>query len=685
MFSELIYTRCRQGIDILRGGRTIASDGFKVYSCSDNIINDNTVDLPLLLNVAQGKQTFAEPSFMDDAYLFISPDKGKNMMVNFHPIPFDKTASGDYSHRPGNFINQVYIGDFHEFYPYELFGNTCIWDAKERGEAFYYNTLPTPLPVRSNIDDAVGDILQDDVAAFVCDGRKSAVAAAVAFLFAQYSLPVENRKYLVIQDENATKIELWIAAIQSAVSPRMASGLPFATRMDKFTSTNTYAVNLNGQFQGQVNYQDKNQGIRLKAMIIGVDERDRVNTAAVRKLENLPYAVLDGKGKSFVGEVNIAHPYYKLITSYSEQHIRFCRDFLQMIDLSNPCEDVVELYGSYVILGDITEDTPANKIASGLSILGKYNLKKSAYLKSLYETIKRALQRYLQEDLASSFTIMNWLQRTASVVGDEEATQSFKRIVNGAFAECVFANPQSRETSEFWNSIRMSVFYDTVATTLTNAKVLSYYADKMSRFTCDSWIFFLSIYLECARKVQRYTVNELENVISRGLYSCYKNKNFNSALQICDLIEKNGQGTVNSILLEEAKSNDNLYTNFCMNLYLQLTPQIVSSDTNTMRCCNGLYKQGYSVACEFVLQNRAKKLENPVEQERYISALLNDKTLSTLDLSGIFKILDSNLSLSDKKNDKIAAILQNYKPKEVVCINSAHICAATVFEEKSAK
>ena len=41
MYSELIYTRCRQGIDILKGGRTIASDGFKVYSCSDNIINDD--------------------------------------------------------------------------------------------------------------------------------------------------------------------------------------------------------------------------------------------------------------------------------------------------------------------------------------------------------------------------------------------------------------------------------------------------------------------------------------------------------------------------------------------------------------------------------------------------------------------------------------------------------------------
>ena len=60
MFSELIYTRCRHGIDILKGGRTISSDGFKVYSCSDSIINNDIADLPLLLNIAQGKQTYID-------------------------------------------------------------------------------------------------------------------------------------------------------------------------------------------------------------------------------------------------------------------------------------------------------------------------------------------------------------------------------------------------------------------------------------------------------------------------------------------------------------------------------------------------------------------------------------------------------------------------------------------------
>lgn len=685
MFSELIYTRCRQGIDILKGGRTIASDGFKVYSCSDNIINDDIVDLPFLFNVAQGKQTYTDPSFMDDAYLFISPDKGKSMMVNFHPIPFDRTATGDYSHRPGNFINQVYVGDFYEFYPYELFGSSFAWDAKERGEAFYYNTPPTALPVKSNIDDVAGSVLQDDISVFVSDGRKDAVAAAVAFLLTQYSLPTESRKYLVIQDEDAAKIELWIAAIQSAFSPRMASGLPFATRLDKFTNTNKYTVNLNGQYQAQMNLQDPNQRLRLRAMIVGVDERDRVNTAAVRQLANSPYAVLNGKDKTFIGEANTTHPYYKVITSHNEQHIRFCREFLQMLDLSEPHEDVMKLYEAYTVLDAISERTAAGTIASSLSVLSRYDLKSNNYLKTLYETIKGGLQGYLQENLASSFAIMNWLRKTASVVGDTEATLSFNRIVNKAFAESVFSSPQSRETSEFWSSIRTSAFFDTVTTTLTNTDILSYYDEKMSKFTCDSWVSFLSIYLACAQKARKYSENELGAIVGRGLYSCYRNKNTNNALQICDLVEKNGPGTIKPLLLKVAESDDPSYTSFCMYLLLQAAPELVSSDIKAVQFCKELQAQGQGQVCVAVLEHRAKKLINAAEQEHFINTIVKERAFAELDLSSVFKVLDNNISLSNKGNAKVAALLQDCKPVKAICVNSAHICAAAVFEDKKRK
>lgn len=685
MFSELIYTRCRQGIDILKGGRTISSDGFKVYSCSDSIINDDIADLPLLFNIAQGKQTYTDPSFMDDAYLFISPDKGKKMMVDFHPIPFDKTATGDYSHRPGNFINQVYVGDFHDFYPYELFGSSYAWDAKEPGEAFYYNTPPTALPERSNLDDAAGSILQDDIAAFVSDGRKEAVKAAVAFLLSQYSLPTENRKYLVIQDEDAAKIELWIAAIQSAFSPRMASGLPFATRLDKFTNTNKYTVNLNGQYQAQMNLQDPNQRLRFRAMIVGVDERDRVNTAAVRQLANSPYAVLNGKDKSFIGETSTSHPYYKAITAYNEQHIRFCREFLQMLDIAEPNGDVLKLYDAYTVLDAISASNTAGMIATSLSVLSKFNLKQNGYLKALYETIKSRLQDYLQENLASSFAIMNWLQKAASMVGDAEAALSFNKIVNKAFAESIFSKPQSKETAEFWSSIRTSAFFDTVATTLTNTAVLAYYDEKISKFTCDSWVFFLSIYLTCAQKARKYSEAELEPVVGRGMYSCYRGKNIDNALQICDLVQKNGRGVLKALLLKITEKKDALYTSFCIDLLLQVSPDLVANDIKTMQFCKELQIQNQGQACIAVLQHRSKMLRNAAEQERFINTIVNEQAFVSLDLTGVFEVLDKTILVSDKGNAKVAALLQSCKPTKAVCVKSAHICAAAIFEDKKRK
>lgn len=130
MYSELIYTRCGEGIDILRGRNPIKNSGFKVFSCSENVTDAGFTDLPFLYATAQSKEPYADPSFMDDAYLFVVPDLGGKYLLNFHPIPFDRTATGDYSHRPGNFINQIFIGQFDDIYPYELFGNESVWDAQ---------------------------------------------------------------------------------------------------------------------------------------------------------------------------------------------------------------------------------------------------------------------------------------------------------------------------------------------------------------------------------------------------------------------------------------------------------------------------------------------------------------------------------------------------------------------------
>ena len=283
MYSELIYTRCAEGIDILKGRIPVRNSGFKVFSCSENVTNEGVVDIPFLYATAQTKEPYSEPSFMDDAYLYYVPDIGEKFLLNFHPIPFNREATGDYSHRPGNFINQVYIGSFTDFYPYETFGNEAVWNAQARGEAYYYENVPVPLPERDDLGDTIGSICLDDVANFIADNRRDVLKKAIAFLIKQYTLQPEERKFLVIKDTDSYKIELWIAAIESAFSPLMASRLSFATRLDKFVNSNKYTVNLSGQYQTQINLQSPNQKLRLRAMIVGVDERDKINISTAKR------------------------------------------------------------------------------------------------------------------------------------------------------------------------------------------------------------------------------------------------------------------------------------------------------------------------------------------------------------------------------------------------------------------
>jgi len=251
MFYELIYTRCRQGMDITKKGQQISSDGYKVYSCTPAIMEEGKVDLQFLANAAQAKQSFTDPDFMDDAYLYYVPDTGAAFLVNFFPVPFDANAQGDYSRRPGNFLNHALIGDFSNFYPYELFKDESVWSAKTKGEAYYYENLPSALPERNDISDPPGQYGFDEIGSFIKDGREEAFKKAVSFLILQYKEEPEKRKYIVIKDDSSKNIELWIAAIECAFSPKIASVIPFASRMEKFTNVNKYTVKL-GLFQTQI-------------------------------------------------------------------------------------------------------------------------------------------------------------------------------------------------------------------------------------------------------------------------------------------------------------------------------------------------------------------------------------------------------------------------------------------------
>lgn len=683
MYSELIYTRCGEGIDILRGRNPIKNSGFKVFSCSENVTEAGFTDLPFLYATAQSKEPYADPSFMDDAYLFVVPDLGGKYLLNFHPIPFDRTATGDYSHRPGNFINQIFIGQFDDIYPYELFGNESVWDAQKRGEAFYYENSPAPLAQRDDLGETIGYINFDDIAAFVAEGRRDALMSAIAFIVSQYSLPLEKRKFLVIRDENSKLIELWIAAIESAFSPRMAAGLSFATRLDKFANANKYTVNLSGQYQTQINLQSPNQKLRFRAMIVGVDERDRANAAAAKALANSPYVVLDGKTKTLSVNVDTSNPYYRYITTYNEGHEYLCRQFMQMVDVVSPSGDVIKLYSAFVCLSRYSSSKQLKDLLAALNILGQYKLKKTSDLERLYREIKQDIPRLLKEDAVSSFAVMSWLERTAAVVGDDSVRETFKDVVCRSYADNIYMRPQSEFTMDLHNAIKKSTFAQSASDYITSRTAVETYANAVHAYKPADWVSFTEFFVE-GLKVCRDGFPESVNILlPASLNALYRTRDGQNAVRVASLYAALNQGqTVDIILTDASSTTDQNYIAFLIQLVCRIAPETISTENNLTRLYKQLQQFNLDSHFSAALAHKAQTLVRTQDMERFLDWIRSDRELKGIDLTSVIRILDKNIVLSDKAAGRLASRIQSCRTENVPCINSAHIYALDALDDR---
>jgi len=682
MYAELIYTRCRQGIDMLNNGRPITSDGYKVYSCTSSILKDGNTDLQLLLNAAQTKQSYNDPSFMDDAYLYFVPDKGDSFMINFYPVPYDPNAKGDYSHRAGNFINHILIGDYSGFYPFELFRDRDVWNAKTRGEAFYYENAPTDSPARTDIDDPAGQFGIEEIRAFISDGRKEALMSAVSFLIAQYGLAPEDRKFLVIRDESSEKIEMWIAAIEHVFSPRMASAIPFATRMDKFATANRYTVNQMGVYQTQINLQDHNQKLRYRAMIVGVDERDRTNAAAAHPLANSPFVMLDGKEKRATFEADTSNRYFCFITSFNDAHQSFCREFLQMINITAPSAEIFRLFDIYMILENPLLPN-AKEMTKIVADLGKYSLFNSSKLQNLYNRITAELPRFLQDDPRNALQIIKWLQMVSRIVNDVDATNKLSDIVCKVFTEQVYRKSDSDGTFDFWQNIKNSEFAASVSEYFIAPATLQANQTYLLQLNFSDAITFVHIYLDCAAFLGTVKEQKIENIVAWGLKKCYEQKDTDTARKILKSISQNHRVDVQDMLVSIARGSESDYAEFIVKFLIEYDESIVSSDASIQAFLKKLSAAGMEHFFVAVLKFRIRSLTKPADIEQFVKLAKKIQPLSDNDLAEIFEKLDSRLVMTEKGSTNAASIIQQEKPRGAKCVNSAHLYALEILDDSN--
>lgn len=682
MHKEIIYTRCRNGIDLLNSGRPVTTDGFKVYACTSTLLKNDIIDLPFLFNAAQGKLPHKDPAFMDDAYLYLVPDYGEAFMLSFHPIPFNQNARGDFSHRAGNFVNQILIGDYSSFYASELFGDKTAWYAKERNEAYYYETPPTELQARKIGNNSHGKYTAEKLASFIADGRQKALRLAVSFLFEQFGLEAENRKFLVIRDESAEHIEMWIAAIQHAFSPRIAASIPFATRMEKLKSANRYTVNQEGLYQTQINLQDPSQKQRLRAMIVGVDERDSSNISAARPLANAAFVVLDGNTKELSVDTDISHPYFRRITMFSEDHFTFCREFLQMFDIKVPSTDILQLEEIYTSLMSSQSLPNANVTSNILGFLGRFNIFNTPMLRKFYDRIKAGLPHFLQESPVSAFQITQWLQKTARILGDLSEAEQLTQTVSDVFADQVFKSSDTKKTFSLWESIKNSGLASPVANYITSVETHEKYIPWLEKRSASDMITYVLIYIECSRFSDNVKMQDLQMIVKLGLSQCFQiNDNLNAHKILAVLPQKNWAST-QDMLLSMTKGQNEAYTKSTVNLILDYDKSIVSSDDTMTVFLEKLRMHGLENSLALVLQHRTHTLSSPSDVIRFVRMIKKIDSLQQQDLNDIFRSIDSTLDFRNKNHTSIAITLQQEKPQTAICPKSAHLYALEVLKDR---
>ena len=677
MYYDLVYTRCRHGVDILRLGQPILSDGFKVFSCSSALYRDNLADLQYIMNSAQKKQSFNEPDFMDDAYLYCVPDTGLNFLSEFHPVPYDLSVSGDFAKRPGMYLNHVITGDFEGVYPFETFHDKNIWTAQENNEAFYYENEPEDIAGRE-ISVSQPQYAFSDIGAFINDGRKELLKKAVAFLMEQLTKPLGERKYLVIKEAASVDVEKWIAAIELAFSPRMASKISFATRMDKFATSNIYYVNTDGSFS-QKQQSDSNNSPRLRALVVGVISKDKSNT--VRPISDAPYLILDGEKKQMDISVETSNQYYDLISSFDEMHERFVREFLQSFDISSFRLDILELAEAYEILCGKSFGTPY-EYAKALNILNQYKFSKSDIICEIYKKVGERLEHFVKSDLKKSLPIINWVGNTAEIVGDSQAKAQLSNIITANAEEVLFKEYKNGGIREFWNGLRGGPFIGDIAGVLSDENNIDEYTSVIRKYDPDDAVSFLNMYCEACDEKIKYEEETAKVVVSSCACACSTRALSNPYADIIAALNNVLGNKALSFLMKSVKTYEPESLDRVAGSIVEGKDSGIGSVDDALLICEAL------AACEMnnqqlvIMRRYIENTKDSIELEALTEKVAKRDYIDAYAQRQIFELLDEKIIFGDFDSAILAASIQKNRPKDALCVNSAHIAAIDAIKKR---
>lgn len=677
MYYDLIYTRCRRGVDILRSGQPMLSDGFKVYSCSSSLYEGNTADLQLIMNSAQKKQSFNEPDFMDDAYLYCVPDTGLNFITGFHPVPYDLSVTGDFAKRPGMYLNHIIAGDFKDIYLFETFHSKDVWTAQENNEAYYYENETEDTAGR-NLSVSQPQYSFKDIGDFIGDGRKEALKKVIGFIIEQLSKSPEERKYLVIKDSTSENVEKWIAAIELAFSPRMAAKISFATRMDKFATSNLYYVNADGTFS-QKQQSDASNSPRFRALVIGVIDKDKANT--VRPVNDAPYVILDGGKKQIEVSLQLSEPYYDLITSYDEMHEKFVRDFLQSFEIYNPGLELFGLATAYESLCGTSFGT-VDEYATALNTLNRYKFAKSDSVCEIYKKVQERLDHFVKNDLKKSLPIINWVGKTAEVVGDTEAKEKLSGIISGSAKDALFYNYKKGGVKDFWNGLKGGSFIKDIEVLLSDEHCIDEGITAIRKYDSADAVAFLNLYCEACGDKIKHGEDTAKVVVSSCAAACSKTYSSNPYTEIISALSGVLEGKALSFLMKSVKTYEP-----------EALDSVVGSIVKGKESGKGKIEDAFSICgsladCDMsnhqltILRRYIDNTKDFMDLESLSEKTANRDFIDSVTRRRVYELLDEKVKYGDMDSAILSASIQKNKPSDAECQNSAHIVAIDALKRR---
>jgi len=673
-YYELIHTRCKQGIDV-ESGRPITSEGYKEYAYSSELTNQS-VDIAYLVAAVRKTCSHTDPGYMQDAYVYHAPEPGNlGFMLNFHPIPWDKDfANPSFSNRPGNFVNQLIIGDFSKeaFYPYELFDDKNIWTAQQKGYDHYYVTPPTDIPTRQ-ISAKKYDFVY--LRNFITGERQELLKKAVAFLMDQFAkVNHKERKFLAIREHSTENIEMWIRAIQSAFSPRMAAQVSFATRMTRFDTSNRYTVNKENRYQVRMNLQDPNQFERYHAMIVGVDDADKTSPA-VRPVANSPFVLLDGVENTINYEADTSVSYFDLITRFDATHENFCRVIAQSYEvLDRPCKDICRLFALYdsQLMGFGAQD-----LVEGLLWLSGLRPISAHTFADIWVKAKAKLPDYLKTEPEGALRLAQWLIKESATANQPNAEQQLIELITATFSDILFTHGNVQQATSLWNDLRGSNSGSHIAK-LVAGSIGQY---KFRPTGTDIAIRFIAMYLECAKIANKKVDSGLTSVVEYALESCRAEHSPHAVGKVIQALPYAKEQAL-SYAISVAAFSEALVSFVIDAIVVEF--DITSSGENVRKFSNVLIKNKQGAYIANVLLHRFSRLDHKTKKDYLAFIDEANQYDKHADTSLIYKAIDSELaaSLFDAGLAKTAhALIMNKRNTPVP--NAAHIFALNGIAKNS--